>query len=117
MLYAGRVVEKGPVDEVLSPPFHPYTKLLISSVPEMRVGWMEEMMQSSEMLAGIDRVVTITDVGCPFADRCPLVISSTCDKEIPRCGPWAIRTSSSAIGKLWSSKRVDLRSILSRSPT
>ena len=83
VLYAGRVVEKGPVDEVLAPPFHPYTKLLISSVPEMRVGWMEEMMESSEMRAGIDRVVRITDVGCPFADRCPLVITGTCDRDIP----------------------------------
>jgi len=39
VLYAGRVVEQGPTDEVLTPPFHPYTRLLISSVPEMRLGW------------------------------------------------------------------------------
>jgi peptide/nickel transport system ATP-binding protein len=38
VLYAGRVVEQGPTDEVLEPPFHPYTRLLISSVPEMRIG-------------------------------------------------------------------------------
>ena len=79
VLYAGRVVEKGPVDEVLSPPFHPYTRLLISSVPELRVGWMEEMMATSTAQAGIDRVVTITEVGCPFFDRCPLAIEGTCD--------------------------------------
>ena len=81
VLYAGRVVEKGPVDEVLSPPFHPYTRLLISSVPELRVGWMEEMMATSTAQAGIDRVVTITEVGCPFFDRCPLAIEGTCDTE------------------------------------
>ena len=81
VLYAGRVVEKGPVDEVLSPPFHPYTRLLISSVPELRVGWMEEMMATSTAQAGIDRVVTITEVGCPFFDRCPLAIEGTCDAE------------------------------------
>ena len=79
VLYAGRVVEKGPVDEVLSPPFHPYTRLLISSVPELRVGWMEEVMATSTAQAGIDRVVTITEVGCPFFDRCPLAIEGTCD--------------------------------------
>jgi len=82
VLYAGRVVEKGPVDDVLSPPFHPYTSLLIASVPEMRVGWMEEMMKSSTAQAGIDRVVTITEVGCPFFDRCALAIPGTCDKIV-----------------------------------
>ena len=71
VLYAGRVVEKGPVDEVLSPPFHPYTRLLISSVPELRVGWMEEMMATSTAQAGIDRVVTITEVGCPVLRSLP----------------------------------------------
>ena len=82
VLYAGRVVEKGPTDQVLSPPFHPYTKLLISSVPELRVGWMEEMMASSTAQAGIDRVVTITEIGCPFFDRCPLAIPGTCNEIV-----------------------------------
>ena len=83
VLYAGRVVEKGPVDQVLSPPFHPYTRLLISSVPEMRVGWLEETMETQEALAGISRGVTLTDVGCPFFARCPLAIEGTCDKIDP----------------------------------
>ena len=83
VLYAGRVVEKGPVDEVLSPPFHPYTRLLISSVPEMRVGWLEDTMQTREAMAGISRGVTLTEVGCPFFDRCPLAIEGTCDKIDP----------------------------------
>ncbi len=83
VLYAGRVAEKGPVDQVLAPPFHPYTRLLISSVPEMRVGWLEETMGSREALAGISRGVTITKVGCPFFDRCPVAIDGTCDKIDP----------------------------------
>jgi len=83
VLYAGRVVEQGTTDHVLSPPYHPYTRLLISSVPELRVGWLEETMQTQEAQAGIDRVVTLTAVGCPFFDRCPLAIKDTCDREIP----------------------------------
>jgi len=83
VLYAGRVVEQGTADHVLSPPYHPYTRLLISSVPELRVGWLEETMQTQEAQAGIDRVVTLTAVGCPFFDRCPLAIKDTCDREIP----------------------------------
>ena len=81
VLYAGRVVEQGPVDQVLSPPYHPYTRLLISSVPELRVGWLEETMQTQEAQAGIDRVVQLTETGCPFFDRCPLAIEGTCDRE------------------------------------
>jgi len=80
VLYAGRIVEQGPVDEVLSPPFHPYTRLLISSVPEMRIGWLEETMQKREMAVGIARGVEITDVGCPFYNRCPIAISGTCER-------------------------------------
>ncbi len=83
VLYAGRVVEQGPTDEVLEPPFHPYTRLLISSVPEMRIGWLEETMASQEAKAGIDRTVTLSAVGCPFNDRCPLVIPGTCERENP----------------------------------
>ena len=83
VLYAGRVVEQGKTDLVLSPPYHPYTRLLIASVPELRVGWLEETMETQVAQAGIDRVVTLTDIGCPFFDRCPLAIEGTCDRETP----------------------------------
>ena len=36
----GRVMDQGMKADVLSPPCHPYTELLLSSVPEMRVGWL-----------------------------------------------------------------------------
>jgi len=83
VLYAGRVAEMGPTDQVLSPPYHPYTRLLISSVPEMRIGWLEDTMETQEALAGISRGVKITKVGCPFFERCPLAIDGTCDKVDP----------------------------------
>ncbi len=81
VLYAGRVVEQGPVDSVLAPPYHPYTRLLISSVPELRVGWLEDTMQKREMAVGIARGVEITDTGCPFYNRCPIAIDGTCNLE------------------------------------
>ncbi|MCP3689785.1 MAG: dipeptide ABC transporter ATP-binding protein [Gammaproteobacteria bacterium] len=83
VLYAGRVVEQGPTDEVLEPPFHPYTRLLISSVPEMRIGWLEDTMKKREMAVGIARGVEITAVGCPFYNRCPMGIEGTCDRQVP----------------------------------
>ncbi len=83
VLYAGRVVEQGPTDQVLSPPYHPYTRLLITSVPEMRIGWLESTMETREAAAGIARGVEITAVGCPFYNRCPIAITGTCDIETP----------------------------------
>ena len=83
VLYAGRVVEQGPTDQVLEPPFHPYTRLLISSVPEMRIGWLEDTMQKREMAVGIARGVEITAKGCPFYNRCPLAIEGTCQDKTP----------------------------------
>ena len=51
VLHAGKVVESGPTQKVLTPPFHPYPELLVSSVPELRVGWMEETSETREVLA------------------------------------------------------------------
>jgi len=83
VLYAGRIVEQGPTDEVLMPPYHPYTRLLISSVPELRIGWLEDTMQKREMAVGIAKDVEITSVGCPFFNRCPMGIEGTCEKQNP----------------------------------
>jgi len=83
VLYAGRVVEQGPTDAILTPPFHPYTRLLITSVPELRVGWLEDTMKKREMAVGIARGVEITAIGCPFYNRCPVAIEGTCDTVVP----------------------------------
>ena len=40
-------------------------------------------MQTQEAQAGIDRVVKVVEVGCPFFDRCPTSIEGTCDRETP----------------------------------
>ncbi|NKC17088.1 MAG: hypothetical protein GKR94_34295 [Gammaproteobacteria bacterium] len=66
---------------VLAPPFHPYTQLLINSVPELCIGWLEDTLQKQEMAAGIARGVEITAVGCPFYRRCPVAIEGRCKRE------------------------------------
>lgn len=83
VLYAGRVVEQGPSASVLSPPYHPYTRLLLSSVPELRQGWLEDVMETREAISGIARGVEITDIGCPFFNRCPMAIDGVCDQQTP----------------------------------
>jgi peptide/nickel transport system ATP-binding protein len=49
VMYQGEVVRYGPKSEVLSPPFDDYTDLLLSSVPEMKLGWLEEVVESRKM--------------------------------------------------------------------
>jgi len=49
VMYQGKVVRYGPKSEVLAPPFDDYTDLLLSSVPEMRIGWLEDVIASRKM--------------------------------------------------------------------
>jgi peptide/nickel transport system ATP-binding protein len=83
VLYAGRVAEQGPTDTVLSPPYHPYTRLLISSVPETRIGWLEKTIETKEAMSGISGAVDLDAIGCPFFERCPMAIVGTCDVKKP----------------------------------
>ena len=57
--------------------------MLISSVPEMRTGWLEDTVASQETITGMTGGVELTDVGCPFFARCPLAIEGTCDTTAP----------------------------------
>lgn len=49
VMHQGRVVRYGAKDTVLSPPFDDYTDMLLSSVPEMRIGWLEEVLANRKM--------------------------------------------------------------------
>ena len=45
VMHRGKVVDFGPKSNVLSPPFDEYTERLLRSVPEMRMGWLEETLR------------------------------------------------------------------------
>ncbi|CAH2406784.1 hypothetical protein MES4922_550025 [Mesorhizobium ventifaucium] len=49
VMHRGRVVRYGTKGQVLAPPFDPYTDLLLSSVPEMEVGWLDGAISSRRM--------------------------------------------------------------------
>jgi peptide/nickel transport system ATP-binding protein len=51
VMYQGRVVEQGPKHTVLRPPHDDYTDLLLKSVPEMEVGWLENVLATRRMAA------------------------------------------------------------------
>ncbi len=86
VLYAGRVAEKLPAAALAAPQHHPYTQLLLASVPEMRTGWLETTSAgapggsrtSSEPISA-DQAAT----GCAFVSRCVFRIEATCDRVAP----------------------------------
>ena len=49
VMFQGKVVRYGTKSEVLSPPFDDYTDLLLSSVPEMKLGWLENVIATRKM--------------------------------------------------------------------
>jgi len=79
VLYAGRKVQAGGREAFSAPPFHPYTDLLIGSVPEMRRGWLEETAVREARTAA----PAIAPDLCGFLDRCPARIEGLCDRLPP----------------------------------
>jgi len=69
VMYAGRVVEKGTVEAVLSAPQHPYTKGLITCVPHLEPNPPEVREELLE-IPGVVPALTELGVGCAFAPRC-----------------------------------------------
>ena len=78
VMYAGRIVERGRVDEVLRRPKHPYTRGLLASIPDHRRPRVLEPMPG--IVAGVEN----RPPGCAFAPRCAQQIAR-CLAEVP---PW-----------------------------
>ena len=76
VMYRGAVVEAGSVEEVIIAPKHPYTQLLVESIPQMRAvrDWEREE-EEGEGIATLDESLAApASSGCKFADRCPAVM-------------------------------------------
>jgi len=80
VMYLGKIVEYAKTDELFEMPLHPYTEVLLASVPEIRVG--EEGVARRAVLKGdVPSPVNIPS-GCPFHPRCPKRFEP-CDKVVP----------------------------------
>lgn len=82
VMYAGRQVELGTKPEFATPPFHPYTDLLIASVPEMRPGWLEETAGAGALPEIAPLAGGVADL-CVFLPRCPARINGICNQFAP----------------------------------
>ena len=86
VMYAGRLVEVSPVEEIFAEPLHPYTKLLIASLPSL------EQRGNLRGIPGLPPSLLERPTGCSFRARCPYAMPR-CAVEDPdllevRSGRW-----------------------------
>ncbi|WP_438696121.1 oligopeptide/dipeptide ABC transporter ATP-binding protein, partial [Streptomyces alkaliphilus] len=68
VMYRGRVVERGPADDVILDPAHPYTRLLAAAAPDPEARGRSRWVAGTEPTGG---PLPLSGRGCHFRDRCP----------------------------------------------
>ncbi len=81
VMYAGRVIEQGTAEQVLSHPGHPYTQGLIDCLPELGSSRHAERTELTE-IAGVVPSIWELGSGCAFRERCPHAMAR-CAHEVP----------------------------------
>jgi peptide/nickel transport system ATP-binding protein len=76
IMYAGQLAEKAATDVIIHSPRHPYTRLLISSLPEAGVRYAEERLKG---IPGSPPLLLDPPAGCRFRDRCPVAYAKCLD--------------------------------------
>jgi peptide/nickel transport system ATP-binding protein len=77
MLYRGCVVEMGATEKVYDNPLHPYTKMLMASVPRLDKKWEEVEVELRAKQAELSR-------GCVYYERCPAAYKNEgCERQRP----------------------------------
>lgn len=80
VMYLGRLVEQGPVDEIFHAPQHPYTRLLLKSIPSILA---KPRTKLATLVGSIPHPYNRPH-GCPFHPRCPEFMAGKCDTQEPQ---------------------------------
>lgn len=80
VMYAGKLVEKSPMDALLRRPLHPYTEALLAAIPDPDAA---NSLTFREVPPGEPPSLVHPPSGCRFHPRCPHVIEGLCEVEIP----------------------------------
>ena len=81
VMYRGKIVEIGRADQIYLRPLHPYTRLLLRSVPIPDPKLEAERLRGQRQV--VDAAMADTASGCQFAPRCPLARFPMCREEPP----------------------------------
>ncbi len=90
VMYLGRVVERGTVDDIFHDPQHPYTRALLRSIPKLDVYRRERL----DSIHGMVPDPLNRPGGCPFHTRCEAAMPGRCDTIVPssvELGPRSVR--------------------------
>jgi peptide/nickel transport system ATP-binding protein len=79
VMYLGEIAEQGLLDDVVQPPFHPYTRSLLSAIPSLDPDVDENRLR----LEGDVPDARDPPSGCSFHTRCPQKIGGECEAEVP----------------------------------
>ncbi|MFO1061411.1 MAG: oligopeptide/dipeptide ABC transporter ATP-binding protein [Dongiaceae bacterium] len=82
VMYAGRIVETGATADIFRAPHHPYTDLLVRSVPELRTDWLDQAIAARGSGFQPDSRLLVDGL-CPFRNRCPALLPGLCDRDPP----------------------------------
>lgn len=82
VMYSGHKVQAGTRQAFAQPPFHPYTDLLIHSVPELRQGWLENCGTTCGELPPVGARSDEPEL-CTFLNRCPVRVDGLCNRSAP----------------------------------
>ena len=83
VMYLGRIMETGPVDDIFHRPQHPYTRALLESIPTM----YERSKALLPTIVGSIPHPLNRPAGCPFYPRCGDYMAGTCDRALPALVP------------------------------
>ncbi len=93
VMYAGRIVETAPVNELYKRPAHPYTRGLLDSIPRL-----DQKGQELYAIKGLPPNLTRIPSGCAFNPRCPKV-QDICRTDVPRLFPVTERDGGELAGR------------------
>jgi peptide/nickel transport system ATP-binding protein len=83
VMYLGRVMEVGPIDDIFHNPQHPYTKALLKSIPTIKTVNRSRL----PIIEGSIPHPFHRPKGCPFHERCLDAMPGSCDQQLPALHP------------------------------